>query len=370
MPGKNKKDFSFTPQPASLKKILQYTKNLGAVLDAAAMVIITKPSGEIIYVNDNFCKRSRYSRKELLGKDFKIFGSGYHTKKFFEDLWRIIKQGKTWEGEIQNKSKDGAVLWLNTMVVPLCHEDKKPYQYVWIYKDITSLKELNSCVRVLTQKIIQMQEKEREQIAAEIHDGLAQTLATLKMVIQTTISQICTCGCCVSSGPAVKQILEYLDPIVDNARSLMSQLRPSTLEVLGVGPSIRELTEDLRTSSGLKVRASLKALDDVHFKGEAINLYRIVQEIFNNITEHSRATYVSISSRKQDGWLTVTVRDNGKGLCLKNDCCGGYCVEGLGITVMRERARILGGEVFVHSGLGKGTTIMVKVPLSERKRKT
>jgi PAS domain S-box-containing protein len=120
----------------SVKELFAYKY----ALDESAIVAITDQKGIIKHVNENFCRISKYSEAELIGKDHRIINSGYHDKAFIRNLWLTIARGDIWKGEIKNKAKDGSYYWVDTTIVPFLNDSGKPYQYAAIRSDITERK--------------------------------------------------------------------------------------------------------------------------------------------------------------------------------------------------------------------------------------
>ncbi|MDE5412173.1 EAL domain-containing protein [Alkalihalobacillus sp. MEB203] len=134
---------------AELKQSIKEIKDIKFALDQSAIVAITDPLGKIQYVNDKFCEISKYNRNELLGQDHRIVNSDYHPRSFFKQMWKTIRSGQVWQGEVKNKAKDNNYYWVHTTIVPFLDESGKPYQYVSIRTDISKRKLVEEKVKKL-----------------------------------------------------------------------------------------------------------------------------------------------------------------------------------------------------------------------------
>jgi PAS domain S-box-containing protein len=110
-------------------------------LNSSSIIAITDKNGTIIFVNQKFCEISGYREDELLGQNHRILNSSYHSSEFFKHLWQTISNGKTWNGQICNRKKDGSLYWVQTLIQPIVDNQGQIEKYISIRHDITHFKE-------------------------------------------------------------------------------------------------------------------------------------------------------------------------------------------------------------------------------------
>ena len=113
-----------------------------AIVQSPISVIITKPDGTIEFVNPKFTEVTGYSLEEAKGNNPRILNSGLHTKKFYSNLWETISSGKVWQGEFQNKKKNGELYWENAIISPIINSERVTTNYVAVKEDITDKKKM------------------------------------------------------------------------------------------------------------------------------------------------------------------------------------------------------------------------------------
>lgn len=125
-------------------------------MDQHSIVSITDTAGNIIYVNERFCRISGYARDELLGKNHRLLNSSQNPEKYWQDFYAHINAGKTWHHQLRNKRRDGSFYWLNTTIVPFLNNDGSVKSFVSISSDITE--------RIASEEALTRHKEQLEQI--------------------------------------------------------------------------------------------------------------------------------------------------------------------------------------------------------------
>ena len=116
--------------------------NLKQALDRHAIVSVTDADGAILEVNAKFIEISGYSREELIGRNHRLVKSGHHPPALFDELWATISRGHIWQGELQNRRRNGRPYWVQATIAPILDDQGRPERYVSIRTDITEQKQL------------------------------------------------------------------------------------------------------------------------------------------------------------------------------------------------------------------------------------
>lgn len=224
-----------------------------------------------------------------------------------------------------------------------------------------NLRTSESQLRLLSAKLLSVQEEERERLAHELHDSLGQTLVAVKFGIESALRAKAFGGV-----DAVFRVLEPLVPMVQNAveeaRKLYMGLRPTILDDFGVIAAIGWLCSEFEKEHPDICVAKTVDIDEEDIPIPVkIVLYRTVQEALGNTAKHSRAGRVELLLRKEESEIKLTLQDDGIGFD-PSDFPAGKPRDGFGIVTMKERIDLSGGSFSIESRSGTGTTIRASWP--------
>jgi len=359
--------------PAGINYPLPRLSDYKHALDKAAIVAITDRVGKITYVNESFCKISKYPENELLGKDHRIINSGHHSKEFMRNLWVTIQKGKIWKGEIKNRAKDGSLYWVDTTIVPFLNEKGAPYQHVAIRYDITEKKEQEEELRK-SKETLEYINRNLKQFAYTVsHDLKSPLNGMLGMMEVMAYKQK------ELQDPELEKYLE----IVKNNASFMKELINGVLEYSKVeqmekkieelNPSV-EIDNIMQIHKGPQVRLKRTgAVDSVYYNKTCFQ--QVISNLISNGIKYCDKDKVEIQiSIKEDGDnLQFAVSDNGPGVPYdKQD----YIFEmfsslklernasntGIGLATTKRIVEAFGGTIGVNSVIGEGSSFYFTIP--------
>lgn len=222
-------------------------------------------------------------------------------------------------------------------------------------RNVTALKQAEQNLRELSARQHTAREEERKHIARELHDELGQFLTALRMSVSLLRVRF------GQDNPALTEHAKGMTQLVDRniqvVRNVAASLRPAALD-MGIQPALEWLADEFRRHAG--IAATLLVVDEniVLDDDSQTAIFRIVQESLTNVARHAAATEVTVTLDSNDAYCQVTVQDDGVGFDP-----GQVGKSSLGLVGMRERVLMVGGAIDIDSARGRGTTVVVRVPL-------
>jgi PAS domain S-box-containing protein len=374
----------------ALERSLKELADIKFALDQSTIVAITDQRGIINYVNDEFCRISKYPREELLGQDHRIINSGYHPKEFIRDLWTTIAAGQVWKGELRNLAKDGSVYWVDTTIVPYLNSEGKPYQYVAIRHDITQRKRAEA--QVLKQAA-ELQRSAQLSFVGELAAGLAHEIKNPLAGIQGAVDILIRRRdkndpereALEGMRHEVQRIDNTVRALLDRARPRLVSVRTSSLNGVverAVNLARAQLTNAATQTQSVTIKFESPddpltiPIDPAQIEDAVLNLIiNAIESVDGDGEVKIRVALSEKSQNETDGEMgdeaIVKVSDNGRGIS-EEDLTrifnpffttrpGGT---GLGLPAVRRIARAHGGRVDVSSSPGRGSTFTIRLPLT------
>ena len=210
-------------------------------------------------------------------------------------------------------------------------------------------------------------EEERARLARELHDELGQVLTSLKLEFMWLVDELRK----NEPKPGIQLVnkLQALTGLIEisiqSVRQISSDLRPAVFDHLGLKEAIEWETTKFEARTGIRCRLAWALKNEPGDRTRQLAMFRILQEALTNVARHAHAGAVRIGVRQRGRMLTLTIRDNGRGIT-KGELAS---VESIGLLGMSERARLLGGRVAVTGAPGRGTTVTVNVPTLHKAKK-
>jgi signal transduction histidine kinase/ligand-binding sensor domain-containing protein len=231
----------------------------------------------------------------------------------------------------------------------------------WRYRT-AEMRRAQAAQQAFSRQLIESEERERQRIAAELHDSLGQSLLVVK-------NRAALGALAQQDGEARKQFDEIgatVTQTLEEVRTIAYNLRPHHLEQLGLTTTIQAMIEKSAESSGMRINCDLDDLDGMFSPDQEIIIYRIIQESVNNVIKHARAREAHVAARSHEDHVEITIRDEGQGFASAASAAGAAAGGGFGLKGLAERVHMLGGAHTIDSGPGRGTTVTVRIGVGAR----
>ena len=333
-------------------------------------VIATDTNGRVTFMNPVAQELTGWRAGEAylmpLEKVARII-SEVTRKEMISPVMRVLETGRL-AGTTNHSlliARNGGEIPIADTAAPI--KDKNEIKgVVLVFADVTQLKLAETSRREseIMQRLVEAQESERRRLARDLHDHLGQKMTALRLRIEDLAEK------CSEYAPiknAVDEVQSSASQIDSDIGFLSWELRPTELEDLGLINALSSFVREWSNRHGINAdfHASVPEFDfDERFsQNQETNIYRIVQEALNNVLKHSGATTVSVLLHHRKDHVVLIVEDDGRGFDSDADV---QKPGGLGLIGMQERAAVMKGSLEIDSQSGSGTTILAKIPLTDR----
>ena len=372
-----------------LQSALMETQALMDTLNLHTIVSQANGRGVITQVNEEFCRLSGYTEEELVGCDHRIVNSGFHTKEFWQEFWKVISTGMPWRGQICNRAKDGSLFWVDSMIAPFIGDDGKIEKFISIRTDISQSKRYEMALDDAREKAEHATQSKGQFLANmshEIRTPMNAILGMLKLLHGTDLSPR-QLDYAIKAEGATRSLLGLINDILDfskvEAGKMSLEIQPFRLS---------DLTRDLAVilsanvgSKGIEVLYDISPqLPDV-LLGDAMRLQQVLINLGGNAVKFTSQGQVVISIRvkamdAEVAEVEFAVQDSGIGIAPENQAhiftgfsqaeastsrkFGGT---GLGLAISQRLVHLMNGDLQLQSALGQGSTFSfcLKLPLAQ-----
>ncbi len=311
-------------------------------------------------------------------KVFDLYADNPHGISKAKKVFKRLKKGELIRDvEFQMKHKDGTTLWISLFVEPIKDSNGNVIGNRSMSIDITQRKRAEESLKlaneelmkehsqrkILSKRLIDLLEKDRHDIAMELHDNIGQILTSLKLnleMIHYRFEHIDT-----ELGAMIKTAEKRTIQAIRDIKNISHGLMPGIFiaDSLGLAPSLRELINEVIENAEIKIHFFVRQVPERFDQAKDLAVYRIVQEALTNIVKHAGAKNVFVNLLKKGNAISLSIEDDGIGFDQEAAMQISKGKGPLGLIIMRERVIQLGGEFTIESQFGKGTHLLAEIPL-------
>jgi len=366
-------------QKKELSASLQMVKDLNAQLHAyndsmnhLAIVFITDSKGNIMFVNDNFCKITGYSKEDVIGKNSIFLKSDVHSRKFFRRVIDSLKKGKTWRGEICSITKTGKQFWVDTAIAPVMGENGQPQQFFTLQFEITYRKKHEEQLEYQKEELTKLNQLKDQMFSIVSHD-FRSPLNSLKGALSLYTQGIVSHEDMKSMAAGLTEKLNTTSSMLDNllnwAKNQLQgiQIKPEIFNLCELANENIELIRPMAEKKQILIRCDFDETLKVFADKEMIKL--VLRNLISNAVKFSeKGDRVWMKVYEKGDQMIISVNDQGMGMSeeqVKNIFTSsasstlGTANEkgmGLGLILCKEFIEKNGGTIWLESEEGKGSS--------------
>lgn len=324
------------------------------------------PDETILRMNRTELTWLGYARQELIGKrKLAELVSGRFRSEYKNAIQALIGGRDISEIEIELVRKDGSMFDAFLRIAAV-----RDSQGIFLYTrttviDITVRKRAEVEARIhadqlqaISQRVVEIQETERRNLSAELHDRLGQDLAAINLNLHLVKDQL-SAGSRTKVGPRLDDSIALVERTVEVVRDVAGALRPLVLDDYGLAVTLRSYGEQFAARSGIRVSVEAKQPVPRLQQDAEMALFRIGQEALTNVLKHARAAMVRMTLAADAESVSLTIADDGCGFDAQSALY--HRTHGLGLLIMQERLRAVDGSLRIESQPGAGTSVVAKV---------
>ena len=349
-------------------------------IDKSSIVSISDPTGKIIYANQMFCDISGYSREELIGKNHRIINSGKMPDGFFKNLWETISNGKTWQGEICNKTKTGELYWVEGLIVPYVNSKGEIDRYISIRRNITQERERKKLEMDFQNAKDSAKAKSDflSMMSHEIRTPLNGVLSMVEILKETNLNdeQFKLINTISNSG---KTLLTIVNDILDLSKIEAGKINLDIQEC-DLHNFISAFVEPFRFScleKDINFNLNLEKFSHKVYIDEG-RVGQIISNLLSNAIKFTFDGEISLDLNKvfkdkDNVGITISVKDTGIGIpedfmqkifepFSQSNLVGDSYISGtgLGLSISKKIVNHFGGDITVESEVGKGSIFTIQ----------
>ncbi|KAF0203630.1 MAG: PAS/PAC sensor hybrid histidine [Bacteroidetes bacterium] len=345
-------------------------------------ILITDSNGSIEYANPFFTQLTGYTAQDYLGKNPKILNSGYHTADFYQELWNTIKSGNTWEGELKNKKRSGEIFWENAIITPIVNSKNEITHFVAVKTDITHTKKVHNELIVAKERAI-----ESERLKSAFLANMSHEIRTPMNGILGFTDLLRTPGL---SGKEQDEYIQIIQKSGDRMLNIIndiiniSMIESGQVKVNYLNTNLNEQIEFIEKffrpeieAKGLKLFSQASLPDnEVTISTDREKVYAILTNLVKNAIKFTNNGYIRLGYTKKMDYLEVFVEDTGYGISDdkkdliferfrqgSEELTRNFEGAGLGLSISRAYAEMIGGSLWLESEVGKGSTFYCTIPI-------